>query len=83
MHSYLDLPRSLSFYAGVRYVDELPNQDVPSYVAVDVNLAWRFRPNAEASIAVQNLTDDTHPEFGAGTGKLIERRAYLKLQWSF
>jgi len=83
IYSFLDLPRDLSFYAGVRYVDELPNQDVDAYVAVDVNLAWRFRPNAEASIAVQNLTDDTHPEFVGGTGNLIERSAYLKLQWSF
>ncbi len=83
VYSFLDLPHGLSFYAGVRYVDELPNQAVGSYVAVDVNLAWRFRTNAECSITVQNLTDDNHPEFEGGTGNLIERSAYLKLHWSF
>jgi iron complex outermembrane receptor protein len=83
VHSFLDLPRDVAFYAGVRYVDELPNQAVDAYFAVDVNLAWRFRPNAEVAIAVQNLTDDTHPEFEGGTGSLIERSAYLKLDWSF
>ena len=83
VYSFLDLLRDVSFYMGVRYVDALPNQSVRSYVATDVNLAWRFRPNAEASLAVQNLTDDTHPEFAGGTGNLIERGAYLKLHWSF
>jgi iron complex outermembrane receptor protein len=83
IHSFVDLPRDLSLYAGARYVDELPNQGVAAYVATDVNLGWRIRPNLEASIAVQNLTDDNHPEFEAGTGTLIERSAYVKVQWIF
>jgi iron complex outermembrane receptor protein len=83
LYSFLDLPRDVSVYAGVRYVDELPNQQVPSYVAVDLNVAWRFRTNAECSLAVQNATDDTHPEFEGGTGNLVERSAYLMLRWSF
>ncbi len=82
IYSFLDLPRDLSFYAGVRYVDDLPNQGVDSYVAADVNLSWRFRPTMEVSLAVQNLTDDTHPEFEAATGSLVERSFYLKLTWS-
>ena len=83
VYSFVDLPRDISFYAGVRYVDELPNQNVDAYFAADVNLSWRIRPNLDASIAVQNLTDDNHPEFRAGTGTLIERSAYLKVQWTF
>jgi outer membrane receptor protein involved in Fe transport len=83
LYSFVDLPHDVSVYAGIRYVGELPNQNVPSYVAVDANVAWRFRPGAALSLAVQNLTDDTHPEFEGGTGNLIERSAYLKLQWSF
>ena len=83
LYSFLDLPRDVSVYAGLRYVDELPNQRVPSYVAVDANVAWHFRADAEVSLVVQNLTDDTHPEFEGGTGKLIERSAYLKLRWWF
>jgi iron complex outermembrane recepter protein len=83
LHSFLDLPRGVSLYTGVRYVDELPNQAVPSRVAVDLNVAWRFRPKAEASIGVRDLTDDTHFEFEGGTGSLIERSAWLRLDWSF
>jgi iron complex outermembrane receptor protein len=83
LHSFVDLPRDLSIYAGVRYVDELPNQGVDAYVATDVNLRWRIRPDLELAVAVQNLTDDNHPEFRADTGTLIERSAYVKLDWSF
>jgi iron complex outermembrane receptor protein len=83
VYSFVDLPRDVSLFLGVRYVDELPNQAVDAYVATDLNVSWRIRPDLEASVAVQNLTDDNHPEFHAGTGTLIERGAYLKLDWSF
>jgi iron complex outermembrane recepter protein len=82
IHSFLDLPHDLSLYAGVRYVDDLPNQSIDAYTAVDANLSWRVRPNLEATLAVQNLTDDSHPEFIAA-GNLIERSAYLRLDWFF
>lgn len=81
IHSFVDLPRNLSFYTGLRYVDELPNQDTDSYTAVDVNLGWRPRNNLQASIAMQNLTDDSHVEFGVGSE--IERTAYLRIVWTF
>ncbi len=81
IHSFLDLPHDLSLYAGLRYVDELPNQGTDSYTAVDANLGWRPRNNLRAFIAVQNLTDDGHVEFGAANE--IERTAYLKIVWTF
>jgi iron complex outermembrane receptor protein len=83
IHAFADLPHRWSLYAGVRYVDNLPNQAVPSYVATDINLAWRFRPNAEASLAVFNAADNNHPEYGLGADSLIERSAHLRLRWSF
>ena len=45
-----------------RYVDSLP-RDVPSYISMDVRMAWHYR-NWEVSIVGQNLFDDRHPEFG-------------------
>jgi iron complex outermembrane recepter protein len=83
LHAFLDLPRDFSLYGGLRYVDALPSQGVDAYLATDVNLEWRLRPNAAVSLAVRNLTDDTHPEFGGGLGSLIERSVYLKLVWSY
>src|SRR5690606_39938840 len=81
LQSYFDLPRGFTLYAGVRYVDELPAQDVPSYVAVDLNLDWQLTPDLSASLTVQNLGDPHHPEFGGGN--LIQRSVLLRLDWTF
>jgi len=83
VHSFMDLPHAFELYSGLRYVDHLPNQEVDSYVAADVNVTWKFGPRSSVSLAVQNIFDDTHPEFEFGNGNLIERSAYLRLQWTF
>ncbi|HEX7037844.1 MAG TPA: TonB-dependent receptor [Pseudomonadales bacterium] len=81
LQSYFDLPRGFELYAAVRYVDELPAQDVPSYVAVDLNLDWQLTADVSASLTVQNLNDPHHPEFG--DGNLIQRSVLLRLDWRF
>ncbi len=81
IRSYLQLPRGIGLYFGVRYVDELKNQDVPSYVAVDANIIWQITPRLEASLTARNLTDPRHPEFG--DGEQIERNFLVKLDWDF
>jgi iron complex outermembrane receptor protein len=66
----------------LRSVGELPNPDVPSYAAVDVWLGWRPMRNLELSLTLQNLFDDSHPEFGTpATRSVFERGAFLKLVW--
>ncbi|MGH8249229.1 MAG: hypothetical protein ACREVI_00805 [Steroidobacteraceae bacterium] len=47
LQAYLDLRRDISLYGGLRYVDELPVQSVPAYVAPDANLIWRVNRNFE------------------------------------
>ena len=83
VHSFLDLPHGLRLYVGTRYVDALPNQRVPSYLAVDTSLLWRPRERLEASLSVQNLNDDRHIEFGSADANQIERSAFLRVLWSF
>jgi iron complex outermembrane receptor protein len=80
VHSYVDLPRGFQLYTGVRYVDELPNQNVESYIAVNGGAAWSPRENLDISLAVDNLNDARHVEFGT---KQIERSAILRARWSF
>ena len=79
VRSYIELPGDFSLYAGMRYVDELPNQRVPSYTAVDATLAWQpaGRP-LRVSFTVHNLNDDRHLEFG---DVFIERSAFVRLNW--
>jgi iron complex outermembrane receptor protein len=83
IHSFVDLPRNLSLYTGVRYVDDLPNQGVRDYTAVDATLVWQPRDQLRALLAVQNLNDDRHLEFGSGSPSQIERSAFIKVAWSF
>ena len=80
VYSYVDLPRGIQLYTGVRYVDELPNQDVDSYLAVNAGAAWSPRENLDISVSVDNLGDARHVEFG---NKQIERSAILRARWAF
>jgi iron complex outermembrane receptor protein len=82
VHSFVDLPHGLSLYVAARHIGALPNQGVPSYLAVDTSLRWQPSERLEASLSVQNLNDDLHLEFGSGGSKEIERSAFLKFVWS-
>jgi iron complex outermembrane recepter protein len=81
IQSFVDLPGDLSLFTGIRYVDELPNQNVPSYTAVDLSLDWRPAERLTASLTVQNANDRRHLEFGEGSE--IERSAYLSVDYRF
>ena len=83
VHSFLDLPHGLRLYVAARRIAALPNQNVPSYVAVDTSLLWRPRERLDASLSVQNLNDDRHLEFGSGGANQIERSAFVRVLWSF
>jgi iron complex outermembrane receptor protein len=80
-HAFVELPHHLSLYAGARYVDELPNQGVPSYTALDLSLAWNPTPRLRVSATMNNANDARHLEFGSG--RYIERRAFLQASWTF
>jgi iron complex outermembrane receptor protein len=80
VYSFLELPADLEFFAGLRYVDELPAQSVPDRWEVDVSLGWWATDNLRLSLTVRDLNDDTHAEFGGSN--LIERSAYLRATWS-
>ena len=51
----------------MRYVDNLPTQQVGSYVDADVRVARRFGRSLELSVVGQNLAQDHHREFAGGT----------------
>ena len=81
VRSYVELPANFSLYTGIRYVDDLPVQRVPSYIAVDAGVEWQ-RPGRpwRASLTVQNLNDERHLEFG---DTYIERSIYGRVSWNF
>ncbi len=87
LRSFLDLPHNFQLDSAVFYVDSLKNQKVPSYVRWDIRLGWSPRPNLDLSVAVQNILDSRHPEFGSTaplvTPTEIERSVYGKVTWRF
>ncbi|HEY2922966.1 MAG TPA: TonB-dependent receptor [Candidatus Binatia bacterium] len=82
--STMNLPYNLELDLAARWIDRLPNPNVPSYVALDARLGWHVSKNAELSLAGFNLTDRRHPEFGtAATRSELGRTFYLRLRWGF
>lgn len=64
----------------VRHVAELPEPEVPAYTALDARLGWHVSRTVEVSLALRNLLDERHPEFGnPAIRSEIERSALLKV----
>ncbi|MFT3728886.1 MAG: TonB-dependent receptor [Terricaulis sp.] len=63
VRSLVDLNPRTQFDVAVRYVGELPEPEVPSYVAVDMRLGYQVTEHFEISLAGYNLFDDEHVEF--------------------
>jgi iron complex outermembrane recepter protein len=87
VRSIADLGWNIQFDSTLRYVDALPAPHVPSYVTLDLRLAWSPRKNLEVSIVGQNLLDDRHPEFAPtviGTQKTeVQRGVYGMVVWHY
>jgi iron complex outermembrane receptor protein len=81
LHTFIDLPRGLSFFGGLRYVDDLPAQGVSDYVALDANLVWRVSETIELALSGRNLLDRVHAEFSGGNE--IERSWYARIAWRY
>lgn len=65
LRSTLELGPDVDLDVSARWVDQLPELDVPAYFGLDVRLAWRPRPWVEVAVVGRNLLDDQHAEFGA------------------
>jgi len=86
IHSYLDLPYHIEFSSAIYYVDSLPDQNIPSYVRLDLGLTWRVNKAWEIGVFGQNLLDSNHAEFGSYRTPVvteIPRSLYAKITWRF
>jgi iron complex outermembrane receptor protein len=83
----MDLLPNVEFDTNVRYVDKLPNLQTPSYLELDLRLAWRPRKNLELALVGQNLLQDRHAEFSRTFVNIprteIERSFFGKITWRF
>jgi iron complex outermembrane receptor protein len=77
------LPRGFELDLRARHVEELPNPAVPGYTTMDATLIWNMRKRLALTVAVQNLFDDSHPEYGpAATRSELQRGLYVELRHS-
>jgi iron complex outermembrane receptor protein len=63
VRSSLDLPQHWEQDLTLRYVDQLPSLNLPSYYSLDVHLGWKPVAHLEISGGGQNLLNDQHVEF--------------------
>ena len=77
--SFIDLSGNLQFDSILRYVDNLPAQNVGPYLNLDLRLGWHATKNLELSLGGQNLLAGHHAEWSGGTE--IQRGIYTKATW--
>jgi iron complex outermembrane receptor protein len=78
-----ELSPSFDVRARLRWVDELPSQNIPSYAAFDTRLTWKPMSRLELGITGQNLFDPRHAEFGGNSANLteVERSVFGEATW--
>jgi Outer membrane receptor for ferrienterochelin and colicins len=82
--SALNLRGGFEIDFTLRYVDRLPNPYVPSYVELDLRLAWRPNDRLELAVVGRNLLDASHPEFSAAASPVeLQRGGYLQATWHY
>ncbi len=86
IHSQWNIAHDWELDISAYFVDRLKSIDVPAYTRLDVRLGWQPRKDLEASLVLQNLLDDRHPEYWADEGLSpteTERGIYGQLIWRF
>lgn len=84
LRSSYDITDDIEFDALLRWVDSLPNPDVPEYTALDLRLGWQATEQVELSLVGRNLLDSEHLETGTeGERGEIPRSVYLGAKWRF
>ena len=89
LRSSWDLRKDLDLDLTARYVDCLTDLNVPSYLEMDLRLAWRLRKCLELAVVGQNLLQTYHWEFAPTPGDLnsevteVPRSVYGTLTWRY
>ena len=95
LRSSMDLPRSVTLDAALRWVDTLHINNgptggpvvgtVPSYFGLDSTLAWHVSKRLELSIVGHNLLHEYHVEYGfpSPAREQIVRSVFGKITWGY
>jgi iron complex outermembrane receptor protein len=87
LRSSTDISDELEFDVMLRWVDELEQQQIDAYTAMDMRLAWSPTPTLSVAAVAKNLFAGDHVEFLSELIDLapvqIEPEAFVELRWSF
>lgn len=84
LRSAWDIREDMDFDLICRYVDRLSAIGVPSYISMDLRLAYRPRKHLEFAVVGQNLLQEQHQEFNAypqGAVTEVPRGVYGTVTW--
>lgn len=81
LRSALDLGRGHLLDMTLRHVAKLPDPALPAYTELSARYAWRISRDWELSVRGVNLLHDTHREYPAPSGVLIERGLFAEARW--
>ena len=83
----MNLGKDIEVDAWLRYVDGFDNGGVPSYLTLDLKVAWRPVKDLELALVGQNLLEKQHQEFRpeqfSTTVYEVQRGVYGKVTWKF
>ena len=87
LRSSIDLPKHFEQDTTLRFVDQLPSLNVPSYYSLDAHLGWRPVTKLEVSIGGQNLLNNWHfefmPDFVNTSPTVVKRSVFGSITWKF
>jgi iron complex outermembrane receptor protein len=82
LRSSLDVTPRLAWDVSLRRVGARPQPHVGAYTALDTRLAWSALPTLEVALALHNLADPGHAEWGLAASRVeLQRSAQLQLNW--
>jgi iron complex outermembrane recepter protein len=87
LRSSIDLPKHFEQDTTLRFVDQLPSLNVPSYYSLDAHLGWRPVTRLELSIGGQNLLNNWHfefmPDFVNTSPTVVKRSIFGSITFKF
>jgi iron complex outermembrane recepter protein len=81
--SSMDLGRSVTFDASLRYVSALPDPALPGYYNMNARVGWRALRRLELSLTGSNLLHSRQLQFPAPYGEEISRSVIVQAQWNY
>jgi iron complex outermembrane recepter protein len=80
----VDIGASMELDLQLRHSGALPSPAVPAYTALDARWGWHVRPGLELSLALRNIGDLRHPEWGTALNRAeLRRSAFVKAVWHY